>query len=83
MSRKSTSDARREFADVVNQVAYGGERVVLHRHGKDVAALVPMGDVQLLEALENRVDLEEALRILADPSEEWASLDEVRAELGL
>lgn len=45
-----TSEARAEFSDLVNRVAYGGERIVLERHGRHVAALVPMTDFARLEA---------------------------------
>jgi len=45
-----TSEARAELSDLVNRVAYGGERIVLERHGRHVAALVPMTDFAHLEA---------------------------------
>src|SRR6266540_2046433 len=38
MTRLPTTEARIRFADVVNDVAFRGERVVLQRHGKDIAA---------------------------------------------
>jgi prevent-host-death family protein len=43
------TQARAEFADLVNRVAYGGERVVVTRHGKPIAALVPAADLDRLE----------------------------------
>ncbi|NJC70520.1 type II toxin-antitoxin system Phd/YefM family antitoxin [Planosporangium thailandense] len=42
------TQARAEFADLVNRVAYGGERVVVTRHGKPIAALVPPSDLDRL-----------------------------------
>jgi prevent-host-death family protein len=82
MTRIPASEARLQFAEVVNKVAFGGERVVLHRHGKDVAALVPMEDLQLLQQLENRMDLELARAALAEkaPRIPWKKL---KRELGL
>ena len=76
MPRIPASEARLQFADVVNKVAFGGERVVLHRHGKDVAAIVPVDDLRLLEALENRMDLDAARAALADkaPRIAWTKL---------
>ncbi len=62
--RFSTSEARSRFAEILNEVAYGGHRILLHRHGKDVAAVVPARDLALLEALEDRMDLEEAREAL-------------------
>lgn len=64
--RFSTSEARGKLAEIVNQVAYGGHRVLLHRHGKDVAAVVSARDLEILEALEDRLDLEEARNALKE-----------------
>ncbi|WP_370289357.1 type II toxin-antitoxin system Phd/YefM family antitoxin [Nocardioides sp.] len=36
------TDARAQLAELVNQVAYGGEAVVLTRHGRRLVALVPV-----------------------------------------
>jgi prevent-host-death family protein len=47
----SARDARKNLADLVNRVAYGKERFIVTRHGKGVAALVPLSDVSLLERL--------------------------------
>jgi prevent-host-death family protein len=43
------TQARAELAELVNRVGYGGERVVLTRHGKPLAALVPASDLDILE----------------------------------
>lgn len=60
MSRKiTTSTARAEFADILNRAGYAGERVILHRHKKPVAAVVPIEDLEILEQIEDRADLEE------------------------
>lgn len=48
LARIATSDAREELAELVNAVAYGGARIILQRHGKDVAALVPLADLERL-----------------------------------
>jgi PHD/YefM family antitoxin component YafN of YafNO toxin-antitoxin module len=47
-------------------VAYGRERIVLHRRGRDVAALIPLEDLALLEAAEDRLEVDEAEKILAE-----------------
>jgi prevent-host-death family protein len=46
------TQARAEFADLVNRVVYGGERIVVTRHGKPIAALVPAADLDRLDHLE-------------------------------
>lgn len=58
---KPVTEARAELADLVNRVAYGGERVALTRRGKIMAALVSAEDLELLERLDaERIDLTQA-----------------------
>ncbi|MBC9714929.1 type II toxin-antitoxin system Phd/YefM family antitoxin [Streptomyces sp. TRM66268-LWL] len=45
------TQARAELADLINRVVYGGERVVVTRHGKPLVALVSAEDLGKLEAL--------------------------------
>jgi prevent-host-death family protein len=84
MAQMAASAAREEFAEVLNRVAYGKERIVLHRHGKPLVAIIPMEDLQLLERLieeeEDRIDVEEARRILADPTDQGVPLEQVKGE---
>ncbi len=84
MTRLTTTAARRDFSTVVNRTAFGKERVILHRRGKDLVAIVPVEDLVLLERLEDALDVEEARRALADPKNKrripW---DKVKASLGL
>jgi len=62
-------------------VSYGRERIVLERRGKDVAALVSLEDLELLEELENRMDLEAARAALKEPGTiPWET---VKKRLGL
>jgi prevent-host-death family protein len=78
----STSKARDDFAEMINRVAYRGERVVLDRHGKPIAAIIPIDDLAFLEELENRMDIEAAKRALAE-SDERIPYEKLRQELGL
>ena len=84
MSERRISEARESFSTTVNRVAFGGERVVLTRHGKRVAAVVPIEDLELLESLEDAMDVEEARRRLAQATEgdlvDWSDL---KQRLGL
>lgn len=81
---KRISEARGEFAELVNRAAYRHERVLLTRHGKAVAAIIPTDDLELLEALEDRDDLEAARAALADPdNQDEIPWEQVKAELGL
>ncbi|MEV0694708.1 type II toxin-antitoxin system Phd/YefM family antitoxin [Streptomyces sp. NPDC050388] len=46
------TQARAELADLINRVVYGGERVVVTRHGKPLVALVSADDLRRLEQLQ-------------------------------
>lgn len=80
------ADIRNSMADALNRVAYQGERIVLERRGKGVAAIVPMDDLALLEALEDGADVKAAKKALAEMKRKgskpvpWAK---VKQELGL
>ncbi len=84
MGHLPASKAREGFADTINRVAFGKERVVLKRRGKEVAALVPIDDLRLLEQLEDRIDLADARIALAETKKKGAkSLNVILKELGL
>jgi prevent-host-death family protein len=82
MSAIATGKARENFSDVVNRSAYGKERIVLTRRGKSVAAVVPIEDLELLEEIEDRLDVEAARKALAEPGRN-ISLEKVKDLLGL
>ncbi|WP_328745384.1 type II toxin-antitoxin system Phd/YefM family antitoxin [Streptomyces sp. NBC_00285] len=50
------TQARAELADLINRVVYGGERVVVTRHGKPLVALVSAADLERLEKLQGSVE---------------------------
>ena len=84
MTTLSTVKARENFSDLVNRSAYGKERVVLTRRGRGVAAVIPIEDLNLLEAIEDRLDLEDIENALADPENKKAiPWDKVKKDLGL
>lgn len=53
MAELSVSEVRGSLSEIVNRVVYQGERVVLRRHGKTVAALVSASDLSRLAALDH------------------------------
>jgi prevent-host-death family protein len=84
MSERRISEARESFSTTVNRVAFGRERVVLTRHGKPVAAVVPIEDLELLESLEDMSDLDEVRAALSDPANrERIAWEELKARLSL
>ncbi|MER6065052.1 type II toxin-antitoxin system Phd/YefM family antitoxin [Streptomyces sp. NPDC001792] len=50
------TQARAELAELINRVVYGGERVVVTRHGKPLVALVSAADLERLDALEEAAE---------------------------
>src|SRR5262249_54117734 len=83
MGKIAVIDARKDLADVLNRAAYGKERVVLTRRGKDVAAIVPIDDLNILEAVEDHMDVAESQKIMARVragAEQVLSLDQVKAK---
>jgi len=88
MTRLNVSKAREEFPEVVNRAAYGKERTIVSRRGKDLAAVIPIDDLRLLERLSReemeRLDLEDARAALAEAAEKGTiPLEEARKRLGL
>jgi len=82
MANISTAKARNDFAEVINRASFGKERFVLTRRGKKLAAIIPVEDLELLEELEDRMDVDAARAALAE-SGERVSYQEMRRELGL
>jgi prevent-host-death family protein len=83
MIRVTTSKARQEFARVLRRVK-DEKRFLLEKHDKGVAAIVSVEDLALLEAIENRRDLEDARRALAEVAGKGAiPWEEAKRELGL
>ena len=79
-AKLTASAARQNFSDVVNRAAYGGERIIVHRSKKPVAAVVPIEDLELLEQIEDRADLKEVRRRLKEPTIPWSK---IKKDLGL
>jgi prevent-host-death family protein len=82
MTRLTASQLREDMATAINKVAFGGERIVLQRNNKDVAALVSVEDLNLLRELEDRMDLAEIKKALKEPGANipWK---EIKKELGI
>jgi len=80
MTRLPISEARKHLPDLANRVSVRGERIVIERRGKNLFALVPMEDVDLLERMEDEMDLDAIRKRLNEPSRPLAK---VKKELGL
>jgi len=76
----TTSTARAQFADLVNRAEYAGERTVVHRRNKPVAAVVPIEDLELIERYEDELDVRLIKKARKEKTILW---EKVKKELGL
>lgn len=82
--RIAATKIREDMSDTINTVAYSRTRVVLHRHGKDVAAVVPIEDLKLLETIERDEELNSTLNALITARERGTiPWEKIKADLGL
>ena len=58
----TTVDARENFAELLNRVAFAKRRVVLTRRGKPFVAVIPMDDIEWIELIEDQLDVMAAER---------------------
>ncbi len=87
VSKLKATEVRDDFSEIINRVAYGKEHVILTRRGKDLAALVPVDELDLfrsvIEKLEDELDIAEAKKRLANKKEIPISYKILRKKLGL
>lgn len=57
METMAMAEVRENLAETVNRVAFGKTRISLTRKNKPVAYMIPVEDMELLEALEDRLDI--------------------------
>ena len=80
----SIVEARAHFGDLVSRTALLNRRVFVTRHGKRIAALVSAEDAELLDAIEDRLDLEAVRKARRDiASHGTVPLIRLVKELGL
>ena len=76
----SSGEARKNFADTLNRVAYGSEHIVIKRSGKEAVYMIPAKDYelfqQLLQQAEDKIDLESAESRMNDPQQKTIGFDE-------
>ena len=83
---KTMSKTADSFPATLDRVVRNRERVIISRHGKRVAALVPLQDLAALEELEDRLDaadLQSARKQWERSGRKTVSWDKLKSELGL
>ena len=84
MTTLSTTEAHEKFPELLRRVAADKERIILTRAGEELVAVIPIEDLALVEALEDRADVEDAREALREAREKGTtSLADLKAELGL
>lgn len=87
MTRLTITKAREELPEIISRAAYGSETTVVSRRGKDLAAIIPMEDLHLLERLAkeemDRIDIADALASMEDAKKNGTiPLRDLMLELG-
>jgi prevent-host-death family protein len=81
MNKVTVAEARDKLIEALRRVKRDGERIVITRNGRRVAALVPIDEYDFLERLED-----EYLNKAADEAMKekgFVTLEEVKARLGM
>lgn len=79
----NTAEAKEQFSDLVNRVIHNKERVILTRRGKEVAVIIPIEDMKLLQESQDKLDLREATEILKEARANGTiTLDQLKDEIG-
>lgn len=84
MSCTITVTELKRDANVLGRVQHAHERVTVCRNGREAFGLVPMADLELLQALEDFVDVKLALeRLRSWKDEDSIPLEDALKQLGL
>jgi len=81
MTKVSMTKARRNFTDIANRVMYGNERICVQKNNKTALAIVPIEDVEILEALEDQIDVQAAKAAIKKGS--FIDLEVLAKQLGV
>lgn len=82
ISSINTVEAKEEFSELISRVMHNKERIILVRRGKEVAALVPIEDLTLLQSSQDKSDLHEALEALKEARTDGAlTLQQLKTEI--
>jgi prevent-host-death family protein len=80
----TTRELRDKLSELVGRCAYGGDRFVVKRHGKPLAAIVPLEDMYVAQYFEDQLDSADYQQAVeAGDLENTRPWNEIKAELGL
>lgn len=78
MDRVNATQARETFSDTIDRVRYTGQRIVVRKRGKDVAAIVSLADLAAIEAMDDRADADAARAVLRNPNTRFVPYADAR-----
>ena len=81
MTTLPLTKVRDELTEVVNSVAYRGERVLVKSHGRPKVVIISLDDAALLESIEDKIDIAAAKKALKEGK--FHSWDDVKDEIGV
>jgi len=81
MRTVGTTELRGSLSEVTGKVQYGHERITILNHGKPACVIVSLEDLELLEAIEEIIDIEEANKALK--RNKFVSWEKTKQELGI
>ena len=81
MTTLDMTEARHTLSEIANRVIFAGERVCIKKNGKAAFALVPMEDLELLEAMEDKLDIDAAKAAIKRGK--FTDLETIAKELGI
>lgn len=80
MTTVTITDFRTKIHKLADAVFHRGERICVRRHGEDAFAMVSMDELRLLEAIEDRMDIEAAEKAIK--RNRFTSWKDARKKLG-
>jgi prevent-host-death family protein len=84
MNRVNSAEAKRQLGKILARTARTKRRVMVTSRGKDMAAVVPIEDVRLLEEIEDGLDFDDARASLASIKREGTvTWKKIKRDLGL
>jgi prevent-host-death family protein len=79
----NTVEAKEQFSDLINRVAHSKERIILTRRGKEIAAIIPVDDLKVLQQSQDKQDLHAAIDALKEARTDGTiSLEQLKDEIG-
>ena len=72
------SSVRQNLSKIIDLVRVEGGRILVTQHGRRVAAVISVEDLELLQVLEDRMDVAEARRQMKEPTDR-VTLEELRS----